>query len=40
MMMEYPWAPFSEVEVLLLFDGDLALAQTRDFFGRQFGTPS
>ncbi|MEZ4529950.1 MAG: hypothetical protein R2855_02875 [Thermomicrobiales bacterium] len=40
MMMEYPWSPFSEVEVELLIDGDLALAQYRDFIRQQFGAPS
>jgi hypothetical protein len=35
MMMEYPWGPFSDVELLLLSDGDAAIAQFREIFVQQ-----
>ena len=40
MMMEYPWGPFSDVQLDLLYDGDTALAQSQDLFRQQFGAPS
>ena len=35
MMMEFPWAPYSDVAVHLLTEGDVALQQVRDYYRQQ-----
>ena len=37
MMMEYPWGPFSDVQLHLLMDGDIALTQWLEMLQQQAG---
>ncbi len=37
MMVEYPFAPFSQITVRPILDGDTALGQWREIMGQMMG---